>query len=137
MIAALQMTDLNMFADGSRVREHIHKLDPGVEPTVAEFVTAATAARDKWLEAMRTQSAGDYTIDAEAIEAALSELAKRIETDIARLTKEDSATAIRSLELEHQTLRHREVLSQLIASIETHVADAKWCVTCSPTCPRS
>lgn len=38
----------------------------------------------------------------------LTDLVARIDADIQRLEKEDTAAAIASLELERQTLRHRE-----------------------------
>jgi energy-coupling factor transporter ATP-binding protein EcfA2 len=57
----------------------------------------------------------------------LGALVERITADVDRLAKDDPATAITSLELERQTLRHREVLSQLLPSVEKHVADAAWC----------
>lgn len=57
----------------------------------------------------------------------LQALTERVTNDVERLEKEDPAKAIASLELERQTLRHREVLSKLLQSIETYVTDASWC----------
>jgi hypothetical protein len=55
-------------------------------------------------------------------------LREQISSDIERLQKDGTDKAIEALALEHQTLRHRNVLSQLLPEIRNHVADLKWCV---------
>jgi hypothetical protein len=126
-LSALQALNTNIFSEGARVREHVHRIDPTVELTVSEFATDTTAQRDKAINALRNHRALTDTINASAAIAALTALSKRLDQDILRLGKEDTSTAIVALELERQTLRHREVLSQLLPSIRTYVTDTKWC----------
>jgi hypothetical protein len=126
-ILILERLDLNMYPAGSRVREHVHRIDPVVEVAVGAVADALRSTCDKALEALRARSAFDGAIDGGPVNTQLTDLVARIEADIRRLEKDDSAKAIASLELERQTLRHREVLSQLLPSIEKQVGDAAWC----------
>lgn len=126
-IETLQKMDTNIFADGSRLREHVHRIDPAIETILADFAVALTAHKEKVMNALRIYEPITERVDAAPAAAELTNLFKQIDNDIIRLEKEDSTTAIAALELERQTLRHREVLSKLLPSVRTHVADAKWC----------
>ena len=123
----LEKLDLNVFAAETRVREHIHRIDPVVEAAVAGVVGSFGSTCDKALEALRARHAFDEAVDATPINTQLIALVARIDADIQRLGKDDTAEAISFLELERQTLRHREVLSQLLSAIERDVTDAAWC----------
>lgn len=127
-IAFLEKIDLDIFSEGSRVREHIHRIDPSVEATLADFMAFVVNNRERTLEALRTRGAFPEELDATRTNAALTELLTRIDDDVTRLERDDSTAAIAALELERQSLRHREVLSQLFPSIKTYVADTKWCM---------
>lgn len=126
-ITTLQNIDLNFFAEGSRVREHVRRLDPTTEVALEDLVTSATDVRESTLGALRARTSCTGAIDTSSAEHAVAELLKRIDADIMRLQTEDHSKAIAALQLEHQTLRHREVLTQLFPSIEMYVSDAKWC----------
>jgi hypothetical protein len=126
-IAFLEKVDLNIFTSETRVREHIHRIDPVIETAAADVVDAFRSARDRALEALRARNAFGGLVDAAPVSTQFTELTARIETDIQRLENDDVATAVTSLELERQTLRHREVLSQLLPAIERDVTDAAWC----------
>lgn len=126
-MVVLEKLDLNMFAADTRVREHIHRIDPAVETAVSDGIGLFQSTRDNSLQALRAQNPYDGTVDATQIKAQLTDLVARIDADIQRLGKDDTAGAISSLELERQTLRHREVLGQLLSAIERHVTDAAWC----------
>ncbi len=125
-VASLEKIDLNMFTSETRVREHIHRIDPVTETAVADAVDSFRSTRDKALVALRAHCAFDGVVAAAPINSQLIELVARIDADIQRLQKDDIAGAIASLELERQTLRHREVLSQLLSAIERNVTDAAW-----------
>ena len=123
----LESLDLNVFTSETRVREHIHRIDPIVEAAVAGVVGSFGSTCDKTLEALRARNAFDEAVDATPINTQLIALVARIDADIQRLGKDDTAEAISSLELERQTLRHREVLSELLSAIQRDVTDAAWC----------
>lgn len=126
-VANLKRVDTNIFAPDSVVRSHIARLEPQLEAAVADALGKATELRANVIAALETRGPVGGILDCAEIAASLQRLVERITSDIARLEKEDPVTAIASLELERQTLRHREVLSQLLGSIETHVRDAAWC----------
>jgi hypothetical protein len=132
-LTSLQELDLNMFSEESRVREHIHRIDPLVEATVIDFATSIGTYRERVLDALRTRVAIADVVDSIPTWTVLTGLLKRIDDDVARFEKEDSTAAISALGLERQTLRHREVLAQLLPSIITYVADAKWCAQAERT----
>lgn len=130
-IATLQAHDLNIFTEGSRVREHINRIDPSVESDVTNLMASIAVLRQKAVDALQKRVAFADVAATTAVETVLVELCKRIDDDVARLEKVDATAAIAALELERQTLRHREVLSQLLPSVQMYVADAKWCAMAS------
>jgi hypothetical protein len=126
-IAALRGLDIEPFSAESRVREHVHRLDPTVESAVVQAVTTVQGLRERTIETLGSRSSIDSAVALEGVVHALVDLQARIVADIARLQKDDPTVAIAALELERQTLRHREVLAKLLPTIEKHVADAAWC----------
>jgi hypothetical protein len=119
--------DLGLFNADSRVRDQVHRLDPVIEVSLADAVEVIKSACDKSVAALRARTSVEDAVDTTLPMKSLGELTARIDKDIARLEKDDPSQAITSLEVERQTLRHREVLSQLLPAIERQVADATWC----------
>jgi hypothetical protein len=126
-IARLRGLDINIFASDSVVRAHIEKLDPRLAATISVLVDATVRLRDEAVAALNSQGPVKGAVSSAEVCTALRALIERIDTDLIRLEKEDATRAIASLEHERQTLRHREVLSKLLRSIETYVADVIWC----------
>jgi hypothetical protein len=112
---------------GSVVRAHVNRLDPALEETIADIVESIVGLRENTIASMTAHQPVSGSVDCIAALDSLISLDQRIAADITRLEKEDSTKALESLDLERQTLRHREVLSQLIGSIEKFVVDAAWC----------
>lgn len=119
--------DIAIFGEDSRVRAHVRRLNPAIEASVSGHLDALAKIRDSAIAQLRDRTAGHQVIDGEPIVLHLHELLIQIDNDLMRLRSSDSVHAIAALELERQTLRHREVLSQLLPSIEAHVRDANWC----------
>jgi hypothetical protein len=126
-IATLRRLDVEPFATNSRVREHVRRLDPGVESAVAEVVANIQALREQVVEALQSYSSIGTIAALQWVISAVADLRGRVESDITRLQRDGATAAISALELERQTLRHREVLTRLLPTIEKHVADAAWC----------
>jgi AAA domain len=124
---ALERLELNLFSDESAVRAYVRRLDPTLEKTIADHISALGELQDRAVAAMLEREPCAGNIDCVGILARLASLGERIAQDVDRLQKTDQTQAIASLELERQTLRHREVLSQLLPQIDKHVADAAWC----------
>lgn len=126
-VSVVQQLDVNVFSPDSRVREHMHRLDPVAEAAVDEFVKRATQIKADTLTALQAQRAPEGEVDQTEIQKALRAVIKSIDEDRARLEKDDSEKAIASLELERQTIRHKEVLHQLLPAIEKSLTNAAWC----------
>ncbi len=126
-VILLQKLDINIFPAESRVREHIHRIDPQIEAKLIDFATTIGGSSKRTLDALAARLSIAEVVDTKPTETLLAGLLARINEDVVRLEKEDTTAAILALELERQTLRHREVLTQLLPSIKTHVVDAKWC----------
>lgn len=126
-LSALEKLDVNVFAAEGRVHEHVLRLDPAIERIISESTAKLADTRTAATEALRSRTTVQSTAEVDPSVKSLSGLIERIEADIQRLEKEDAAKSIAELELERQTIRHREVLSKLLPTIERHVADAVWC----------
>lgn len=126
-ITRLRMLDTNIFASDSVVRAHISKLDPKLATTIDGITSEIVKLRDESISALTAREPVQGSANSAKACALLQALVERITIDVDRLEKEDPAKAIVFLELERQALRHREVLSKLLKSIETFVADATWC----------
>lgn len=119
--------DVALFAAGSRVREHVHKLDPSSEGVLADCAAAAGNAKEAALLALEDEKTVETPLDTGGEDAAITKLISTLSDDIARLEKEDVAAAIAALDLERQTLRHRMVLAQLLPGIKVYIGDTRWC----------
>lgn len=126
-ILELQTLDLRIFDPESRVRDHIRRLDPEIETAVAGAVEMLGSVREKAVAALGPEAAADSAVDVSPVSTLLKNLLTRIDADVIRLEKDDPTEAIKSLEGERQTLRHREVLSQLLPAIQRKLADEAWC----------
>jgi hypothetical protein len=126
-LASIGRIDLSLFAEGSRVREHVHKLDPTIEAEVAAFIARAKDYVRMTSDALEQLTTYDARLDAAGLLEQLHRLRERIKADLSRLSSSDTRAAIAALDVEHETLRHREVLSQLMPRIREFVAEAKWC----------
>ena len=126
-IASLRSLDVEPFSAESRVREHVRQLDPAAESTVADAVADVKALRERTIEALQARSSIDAAVALGTAIEVLAALRARIDGDINRLQKGGATTAIAAVELERQTLRHREVLTKLLPTIEKRVMDAAWC----------
>ncbi|MEY9748857.1 energy-coupling factor transporter ATP-binding protein EcfA2 [Bradyrhizobium japonicum] len=126
-IGALKTLEVNIFASDSLVRAHVNRLDPNLATAIDLAAVSIAALRDSSVAVLAAHDPVQGSVNCADVSSALHTLVERIGSDWERLAKENAATAIAFLELERQTLRHREVLSKLLGGIETYVADALWC----------
>lgn len=123
---ALSALDFNVFSSSSRVRSHVRKLAPDLETIIEATRSSLASARDSSVTDVAQLTATTSPVDVAGVIAQIDLLMGRIASDIARLQTDNTEVAITSLELERRTLRHRQVLSQLLPAIETYVIDAEW-----------
>jgi hypothetical protein len=126
-VTTMERLELNLFLDEAVVRAHVRRLDPTLERAIADHIASLSELRDRTVAAMQVREPCVGNIDCVGVLTSLATLCDRIDHDVERLQETDQTQAIASLELERQTLRHREVLSQLLPQIEKHVTDAAWC----------
>jgi hypothetical protein len=125
-IARIDQVNCKIFSAESRTRSHIHRIDPVIETIIDDSITLLEQTREATLNALAERAPIAQSIDVSPVTATLKSLVTRINADIQLLEKENTAEAISKLELEHQTLRHRKLISQLLPSIERFVSDRIW-----------
>ncbi len=124
--AVLSKLDVPIFSLSSRVRTHVHKLAPDLEPVIESAQVLLASARDSSITDVTQLTARTTPVELTSVIAQIDLLAERIASDIVRLQADNTETAIASLELERRTIRHRQLLSQLLPAIEAFVVDADW-----------
>jgi ABC-type transport system involved in cytochrome c biogenesis ATPase subunit len=125
-ITEIDRLNCKVLAPDSRTRSHLHRLDPTLETQVDAFIESVEHIKSATITALTQRAPITSSADVTSISAALSSLVARLDQDVELLEKENTAEAIAQLDLEHKTLRHRKVLSQLLVSIESFVADRIW-----------
>lgn len=123
----VETLSVNLVPADSRVSSYLQKSDPTVATAVGSALSRLAQCRDHALHALRGMPAADAIIDAKPVTDALDQLGERIEADVKRLEQPDGQKAIEQLEDERRTLRHREVLSQLLPLVEKWISNAQWC----------
>jgi energy-coupling factor transporter ATP-binding protein EcfA2 len=130
-VAVLQRLDIAAFDDTTRLFEQVTALEPDTATAITGHLETIGANRDACVSALRERrpAALSLVVSGADIAARIDALDARIDADIVRLSAEDQQRAIAELEVERQLLRHRQVLNQLLPSIERWLRDAKWCQT--------
>lgn len=122
----LAALELGFFSPASRVHSHVARLNPEAATAISDVAASLVSARDGAVSALKTHAGGGTGLDFGPSIRLLASQIERIDADIARLEGDDTDAAITSLNNERRTLRHRNVLSQLLPAIEIYVADAAW-----------
>lgn len=129
-VAALQGLDVAAFGETTRLFEQVTTLEPDTATAITGHLRAIGASRAGCVAALRERrpAASSLVVGGANIAARIAALDARIDSDIVRLSAEDQQGAITELEAERQLLRHRQVLNQLLPSVERWLSDAKWCL---------
>ena len=128
---ALEAIDWNFFAPETTARVHISRLRPDLAGRLATGIAAAAAHGVATVAMLRANGDEIAAPVWEDLTGPLDELLQQVDADIVRLQSGNADAAIAALEVERVLLRHRQVLSQLLAEIETFVADQKWALEAS------
>jgi uncharacterized protein with PIN domain len=119
----------DFFSKETTVYEHLTRLNPELAKRVEVLVAAMERDRAEII-AVLEKGAGE--IQASTFEPvdeanrALEKLTEQIDIDIARLNEQTVEDAIKALEAERISLRHRQVLNQLQPDIEQYISNLKW-----------
>jgi hypothetical protein len=127
-LIALQLT---FFSEDTTVRGHVTRLNPNLAREIEQLLAALDAERWEIVKILKS-GASEIPISAlPDVSGSLDGLLAQIEGDITRLQREKVEDVLKALEAERVTLRHRQVLSQLLPEIEKFVSDSRWVRTAS------
>jgi hypothetical protein len=125
-VEALKALKIDFFSAETTVFAHITRLDPALAKQVGALVESAEAQRTDIIAALENNTGEIPASTIADVSAALTALIALIEGDIVRLREQKIEDAIRTLGAERISLRHRQVLKQLLPEIETFVAGHIW-----------
>jgi hypothetical protein len=125
-VEALKALKIDFFSAETTVFAHITRLNPALAKQVSALVESAEAQRTDIIAALENNIGEIPASTIGDVAAALTALIALIDGDIVRLREQKIEDAIRTLEAERITLRHRQVLKQLLPEIETFVAGHIW-----------
>lgn len=126
-VRGIEQLDGTLFAEGSRAQENVSRASSAAVKVLIRVTDAVKTQKDAVLAALRQGHALPAEVDLTEAVAVIDALRTEIESDIARLSKDETDKILSDLALEHQTLRHRNVLSQLMPEIRNYVGDLAWC----------
>lgn len=135
-IKLLKELHLDFFTPDTTAHAHITRLNPVLAKQIDELLTAMEQDRTAIVAVLENASGTIACASFGNVAETLTALAAQIDADIVRLKEQKVEDALKALESERITLRHRQVLSQLLSQIEKFVADLAWAKTASGT-PRS
>ena len=125
-VKALKEIKLDYFSSDTTVRAHLTRLDPTLSKRIDELVSAMEVDRASILKVLEN-AAGEISASVlDDVSDAMTAFVTQIDTDVARLKEQKVEDAIKALESERITLRHRQVLSRLLADVEKFVAGLSW-----------
>jgi hypothetical protein len=130
-VKALKAMQLGFFAEDTNTHGHVMRLNP----EMAKQITALLGQMDNdrnaivgVLEAFEGEIPQSELAD---VSEQLKQLGAQIDADITTLKAEKVEDALKKLEAERLTLRHRQVLNQLRPDVEAFVGDLVWAATAS------
>lgn len=130
---ALNSLQLNFFSSDTTVHVHLSRLNPELTKQIENLI--ATMGQDRAaIVKVLGNKAGNIAPEAfDDVSGSLAIVLAQIEADIARLQEQKAEDALKALETERITLRHRQVLNQLLAEAERYVSDLAWIKKASGT----
>lgn len=118
--------DLTLFRDTSRARTNLEKVAPEIATEVDAVYASLGNARSTAVNDLTNLTNLGLPVDPTASVQSLDGLLDRLASDIERLSESSVDDAIASVERERLALRHRQVLAQLLPSVERYVSDCLW-----------
>lgn len=125
-VKTLTALRLSLFSPETKVHAHVLRLNPTLAHQIAEAIAAFEQDRLRLIEVLSGGSGNIGAPTPSDFSGPLATLLEQIDADIARLREQNVADALKALESERVSLRHRQVLNQLLPEIEKYVADLAW-----------
>ena len=123
---SLKSLRLDFFSADTAVRAQLAKLNPALTARIDALVSKMESDRQV-MSAVLESATGDIGPEAfDEVDSSLAALIEQVDSDTRRLEKENVEDALKALQAERITLRHRQVLKQLLPEIEKYVTDLMW-----------
>lgn len=125
-LKALADLQLGFFSPDTTVHGEVTRLNPVLAKQIDELLADMEHDRAAIVTVLKNLAGSIEPAGLGDISGALDALLKQIDHDIARLREQKVSDALIALESERVTLRHRQVLSQLLPEIENFVRNQLW-----------
>ena len=125
-VKVLKALRLDFFSADTTAHTHLTRLNPALAKQIDTLV--ATMDRDRMaIVSVLENAAGDIApASFDDVDDSLTALVVQIDADMTRLREQKVEDALKALEAERITLRHRQVLKQLLPDAEKYVSDLAW-----------
>lgn len=125
-VQALKAIRLDFFSADTTVHAHLTRLDPVLTKRIEALIAAIEHHRATIVTVLENTAGDIASASLEDVYDALTVLIAQIDADVARLESLSVEDALSALETERITLRHRQVLQQLLPEAEKYVSDLAW-----------
>ena len=136
-VKALKALRLDFFSADRTVHAHFTRLNPALAKQIDTFVAAMDRERTAIVTVLENAAGEIAPASFDDVDGPLTALIVQIDADITRLREQKVEDALKALEAERITLRHRQVLKQLLPEAEKYVSDMAWAKEASGTPRRS
>ena len=136
-VKTLKALRLDFFSANTTVHAHLTRLNPVLAKQVDTLAAAMDCDRTAIVTVLES-AAGDIAPGSfDDVDDSLTALVIQIDADMTRLREQKVEDALKALEAERITLRHRQVSNQLLPEAEKYVSDLAWAKKASGTPRRS
>ena len=135
--AALKALRLDFFSVGTTVPAHLTRLNPALAKQIDTLVAAMDRERTAIVTVLENAAGEIAPASFDDVDGPLMAFVIQIDADITRLREQKVEDALKALEAERISLRHRQVLKQLLPEAEKYVSDLTWAKEASGTPRRS
>ena len=136
-VKALKALRLDFFSADTTVHALLTRLNPALAKQIDTLVAAMDHDRTAIVTVLENAAGDIAPASFDDIDGSLTALVVQIDADITRLREQKVEDALKGLEAERITLRHRQVLKQLLPEAEKYVSDLAWAKDASGTPRRS
>ena len=136
-VKALKALRLDFFSSDTTVHAHLTRLNPALAKQIDTLVAAMDRDRTAIVTFLENPASDIAPASFDDVDGSLTALVVQIDAHITLLREQKVEDALKALEAERITLRHRQVLKQLLPEAEKYVADLAWAKQASDTPRRS
>ena len=136
-VKVLKALRLDFVSADTTAHAHLTRLNPALAKQIDTLVAAMDRDRIAIVSVLENAAGDIVPASFDDVDDSLKALVIQIDADITRLREQKVEDALKALEAERITLRHRQVLKQLLPEAEKYVSDLAWAKEASGTPRRS